>query len=61
MTIPFFEQTVEEFFSSKSNWTGLTGIVTGIIMLYNKADTTLAVQAIFAGLALICAKDAIAK
>ncbi len=55
-----FKQSLNEFFSSKSNWTGLGMIVGGLIGISQKADLTISSQAVIAGLALIFVKDAIA-
>jgi len=57
-----FEQDVKQFLSSKTNWTGMTMIVTGCVGLYAKSmDAVTAWQSIFGGLGLLFVKDAIAK
>ncbi len=57
-----FGQTPNEFFRSKSNWTGLAAIA-GAITAYSagQIDTTVMTQGVFAGLALIFVKDAVVK
>jgi hypothetical protein len=52
-----FKQTLSEFFKSKSNWVGLTGIgwYTGTV------PPQVAAIGIMGGLQAICVKDAIAK
>lgn len=59
MNIIGFKQDVRTFLKSKSNWTGLSMVIGGIIGITQKADLTISVQAIMGGLALIFIKDAI--
>lgn len=62
MKIPLFSQDAADFFSSKSNWTGLTMIVVGIAGYMSKSmPPVVAIQSIMGGLALLFVKDAIAK
>ena len=57
-----FKQTLTEFFKSKSNWVGLTGIVAGLVGWYTgTVSPTVAAIGIMGGLQAICVKDAIAK
>lgn len=55
-----FKQDVKEFFQSKSNWTGITSIVVGGYLIHI-GEVRTGIESIFAGLALIFVKDAIAK
>ncbi len=57
-----FGQTPNEFFASKTNWTGLTMIITAVSTFSaGQIDQTVLIQGVLAGLALISVKDAIAK
>lgn len=55
-----FTQDVRVFFASKSNWTGVSTILVGLYLLQT-GDIQLGIESIFAGLALVFVKDAIAK
>jgi len=62
MNIPMFKQDLKQFLSSKTNWTGMTMIVTGVVgLIYKSIDPVTAWKSISGGVALICVKDAIAK
>lgn len=57
-----FGQTRQEFFSSKSNWTGMSAVVGSVsAFVAGQIDTTVMLQGVFAGLALIFVKDAVVK
>lgn len=57
-----FGQSPKQFFSSKSNWTGMTLVVTSITtFIAGTIDQTTMVQGVFGGLGLIFIKDAVAK
>ena len=58
----FLGQTPRQFFTSKSNWTGITAITTAVTAWANGAiDTAIMIQSVFGGIAVICIKDAVAK
>ena len=57
-----FAQDIQSFFKSKSNWVGLSAIVSAAVGLYTKTmPITVAVQTILGGLAVIALKDATVK
>ncbi len=57
-----FAQDMKTFFKSKTNWTGLTMIGTGIVGYFTKTMTPVAAfQTAATGLGLICLKDATFK
>lgn len=56
-----FKQTLKEFFKSKTNWTGLTMILSAVSgFLTQSISPAEAWQMITAGLAIIFLKDAVA-
>lgn len=61
MKIPFFEQDLKEFLSHKTNWTGMTLVLIGIVGIFNGMDSALVVSSIMGGLSLLFVRDAIAK
>lgn len=61
MTIKIFKQNVRQFLASKTNWTGLTMIVSAFIGYQTGAmDAVSAWQTAASGLGLIFIRDAIA-
>lgn len=56
-----FKQGIREFFSSKTNWTGL-GMIAGAVggAYFKQIDFNSAAQLVASGLALIFVRDAIA-
>lgn len=60
-----FKQSIKAFFTSKSNWLGLSMITGGAIALFNEYQTSQtisqnAVESILAGFALLFVRDGIA-
>jgi len=57
-----FNQSLEDFFRSKSNWVGMTAIVGGFVGWYSgTVQPTVAAIGITGGIQAIVAKDAITK
>ncbi len=60
--IPGFAQTYRGFLSSKTNWTGMSMIATGVTAyIIGDSNLTVMMGAIFGGLAFISVKDAQSK
>jgi len=55
-----FAQNLIQFFTSKSNLTGLGLLFTGAVMIY-KGETQHGIEAMIGGISLIFIKDAVAK
>lgn len=61
MKIPFFEQSVNEFIHSKTNWLGMTSVVVGIVGYNTGMSPSMVASSIMGGLSLLFIRDGIAK